>query len=106
MGNIDKNRLFIEACKRAGLKVQAKPSAKIANGIIIRDGKGRMYTIDSKGHIRQTIPLYNHVNKRAINAAVLGRLKTVSGARRRGVSKKASFKTTLAMKKGIKAQDD
>lgn len=48
----DENKLFIEACHKAGLKVQTKASNQVAEGLIVRDSQGRKYTVDSEAQLK------------------------------------------------------
>lgn len=50
------NKLFIEACRKAGLKVQAKAGNQVAAGLIIRDGQGRKYIVNPEAHLKAVSP--------------------------------------------------
>lgn len=56
MHNKDRNKIFIEACKKAGLAVQKNASSQIKKGIIICDAKGEKYTVDSNGKLKRITP--------------------------------------------------
>ncbi|MBQ7133613.1 MAG: hypothetical protein IJO20_03865 [Ruminococcus sp.] len=49
----NENKLFIEACKKAGLKVRAKPGNKVAEGLVVVDSRGQRYTVDSNAVIQK-----------------------------------------------------
>lgn len=57
--NIDRNKIFTEACKNAGLEVQTEESPHIKQGLILRDAKGQEYTVDANGNLQKKQPQKN-----------------------------------------------
>ena len=55
----NENKLFIEACKKAGLQVRAKPGTKVAEGLVVVDSRGQRYTVDSNAMIQKKGIIYS-----------------------------------------------
>ena len=53
MINKDNDRVFIEACKKAGLEVETESGDSIKSGLILYDAKGQSYTVDTKGQLQK-----------------------------------------------------
>ena len=48
----ERERMFVEACRKAGLEVKEIPSNQVEKGIRIRGDKGRLFTITARGGLQ------------------------------------------------------
>lgn len=93
MINKDNDRVFIEACKKAGLEVETESGDSIKSGLILYDAKGQSYTVDTKGQLQKRTPKTLFDPQRTA-VAVPNSMKVVKIAGR----KKAGYKITASSK--------
>lgn len=62
--NKDENIVFINACKKAGLKVHSKESSKIAEGLVIVDARGNNYSVTPEGVVCADRPIVGQMMSR------------------------------------------
>lgn len=49
----DENKVFINACRNAGLKVQSKENDRVVDGLIIIDARGNRYSVNADAKLQR-----------------------------------------------------
>ncbi len=49
----DENKVFINACRNAGLKVQSKENDRVVEGLIIVDARGNRYSVNTDAKLQR-----------------------------------------------------
>lgn len=99
----DSNRVFIKACKKAGLDVEPEASRRIKRGLIICDAKGQSYTVDVKGQLKSCTPQIRVDSRRTVSA-VPSSMKVARIAGRKKAGHIIASKSNHPIKRRLKSQ--